>query len=129
MAENKKHILLVEDNEDQSMIMESRLIKWGYDYTLKKTANEALEHLKGNKPDLIITDHDTQSTKNGIDVIIEAKTLGIPVIMHSNSSVKNEAISSGAKFFLEKTCESELIRKKIQEAIDNRELVSSGRTR
>ncbi len=117
MSNARKHILLVEDNEDQSMIMEARLNKWGYDCTLKKSADDALAYLQENKPDLIITDYDTNSKNTGIDVIKKAKTHNIPVIMHSNSSVKNEAISAGAKFFLEKTCDKEIIQKKIQEVI------------
>jgi CheY-like chemotaxis protein len=112
------------------MIMEARLAKWGYDYTLKKNADEALHCLETNKPDLIITDYDTRSVSNGLHIIDAGKKLGIPVIMHSNSNVKNEAFAAGAKAFLKKECDREIFQKKVHEVISNSELaVSGGRTR
>ncbi len=105
MKNGQTHIWLVEDDKDLRELMEDRLHAAEYtqrSFTKAESAINALNNLKDTdeKPDIIITDYDTKSGKNGLDVTRKAKEMGIPVIMLSASAgVKYQAEAEGAVFF------------------------------
>jgi|CXWL01.1.fsa_nt_gi DNA-binding NtrC family response regulator len=105
MKNGQTHIWLVEDDKDLRELMEDRLHAAEYtqrSFTKAESAINALNNLKDTdeKPDIIITDYDTKSNKNGLDVTKKAKEMGIPVIMLSASAgIKHQAEAAGATFF------------------------------
>ncbi len=52
----QKKILVVEDEPDLSLVITERLKSVGYDVSCANNGRAALEHIKSNKPDLIISD-------------------------------------------------------------------------
>lgn len=67
-----KKILLVEDDPFLSSLLKNRLQKEGLDVSLAKDGDEALEFLKGNKPDLILLDL-ILPKKSGFEVLEEIR--------------------------------------------------------
>lgn len=67
-----KKILLVEDDPFLSSLLKNRLLKEGFDVSLAKDGEEALEFLKLNKPDLILLDL-ILPKKSGFEVLEEIK--------------------------------------------------------
>lgn len=127
-----KTILLVEDDEDHSMILKERLISSGYNVITSKTAKDAIDKLKVQTPDLVITDFNTPDG-SGMDVLKHIKNASahVPVIMLTAASldftIKKEASENGAKGFLEKPFDINKLKKIINEALSRREYSGIGR--
>ncbi|MBI2075078.1 MAG: response regulator [Candidatus Harrisonbacteria bacterium] len=87
MADERKKILLVEDDRFLSSLLKSRLEKeGGYEVTLAMTGDEALHALDAGAPDLIILDIILPG-KSGFEVLEELRAKpGViaPVIIMSN---------------------------------------------
>lgn len=136
MQNNKKLIWHVEDYHNLREVIKERLIHHGYDYCSFDTADNAIEALNNLKntaekqPNTIITDYDTKSDKNGLDVTKKAKEMDIPVIMLSASTgIKHQAEAVGATFF-EKPYDSKELMAAIQKTTSQSSLVQdSVRTR
>ncbi len=135
MQNNKKLIWHVEDYHNLREAVKERLVHHGYNYCSFDTADNAINALNNlkdtdEKPDIIITDYDTKSQKNGLDVTKKAKEMGIPVIMLSASAgIKHQAEAEGAAFF-EKPYDSKKFMAAIQKATSQSSLVQdSVRTR
>ena len=132
MGINMKTILLVEDDEDHSMILKERLISSGYNVITSKTAKDAIDKLKVQTPDLVITDFNTPDG-SGMDVLKHIKNASpnVPVIMLTAASldftIKKEASENGAKGFLEKPFDINKLKKIINEALSGREYSGIGR--
>ncbi len=108
MKNGQKHIWLVEDDNHLRELIEDRLHATGYSqrsFPKGEFAVNALNSLNSPssseaRPDIIITDYDTKSDKNGLDVTKKAREMGIPVIMLSASAgIKHQAEAEGAAFF------------------------------
>ena len=107
--QQKKKILLVEDDEFLSEILSRRLQEAGFETRLGKTAALALELLKKEKVDLILLDLILPGM-NGFEFLKEIKKNNsplseIPVIVLSNLGQDEEisrAKSLGAKDYLVK---------------------------
>jgi len=56
MSSVKKHILIVEDNEDNCVLIEKILNYYGYKTSIAPTGKAALELCSLSKPDLILMD-------------------------------------------------------------------------
>lgn len=82
-----KKILLVEDDADLANLMKRKLTDSGFKPILVQTGQEALDYLKGNKPDLILLDILLPDI-DGITVLTELtnnpETKDVPVIILSN---------------------------------------------
>ena len=56
MSENKKTILLADDDPDQVFLVKHHLEKWGYEVVAVESREEAERYLEGSCPDLAILD-------------------------------------------------------------------------
>lgn len=121
----KKLIWIVEDDTDQSFLLEERLHYNGYATRSFPTADAAiieLEKLKystDQKPDLIITDYNTKSNNSGLDVIkaAAAKELGIRSIILSANDIEHVAMAHGAVGFFRKPYDNKELVAKVNKVI------------
>ena len=81
MADPKIRILVVEDDPDTSLRMESLIFSLGYE-VLKPVDNseDAITSIKEQRPDILVMDIDIKGELNGIEVVEQIKKLQIPVI-------------------------------------------------
>jgi DNA-binding response OmpR family regulator len=81
----KKKILLVEDEESLRLLYEEELKAEGYEVVTAGNGKEALQQLKGIKPDLIILDI-VMPVMDGMETLgqIMGKKRNIPIIIHTS---------------------------------------------
>ena len=108
MSDNKKKVMIVEDDEHISKVYEIKLAKEGIESSLAKDGEEAVAKITSEKPDLIILDLMIPK-KDGFEVLEEIKknpdTAGIPVIVLSNlgqQTDQDRALHLGANEYLVK---------------------------
>jgi len=105
--DNKKKILVVEDEKAMARALEAKLMRFGYEVTIADNGDQALTLLKNNQYDLIILDL-MMPKKNGFDVLEELRKRGntIPVVISSNLGQENDiktALELGAKDYFVKS--------------------------
>lgn len=108
MTQNKKKILVIEDDEHIAKVYEMKFAKEGYDVTLAFSGERGIEKLATERPDLIILDI-MLPNKDGFFVLEELKKNPdfsvIPVLAISNLGQQKDqerAIALGAKEYLVK---------------------------
>jgi signal transduction histidine kinase len=131
-GKEKVHILIVEDSPTQAAKLEHLLSGQGYAVSIAKNGREALEFLKGEKPDLIISDI-IMPVMDGYELcrIVKAdSTLNkIPVMLLTGLSDPGEVISglkSGADNFITKPYKDEFILSRVEQVLANQEFRKSG---
>ena len=127
----KVHILVVEDSLTQAAKLEHLLAGHGYDVSTAKDGKEALELLKNEKPDLIISDI-IMPVMDGYELCRTVKadsTLSrIPVILLTSLSNPEEVINGlkcGADNFITKPYKDEFILSRVEHVLANREFRKS----
>lgn len=118
MNENKKKVVVVEDDEHISKVYEIKLAKEGIEVILARDGEEAVAKITSEKPDLILLDLMIPK-KDGFGVLEDIKKIpelaSIPVIVLSNlgqQSDQDRALGLGATEYLVK------VDYPIQEVID-----------
>lgn len=118
MNENRKKVMIVEDDEHISKVYEVKLAKEGIDASVARDGFEAVAKITAEKPNLIILDLMVPK-KDGFGVLEDIKKVpelaGIPVIVLSNLGQKadqDRALGLGANEYLVK------VDYPIQEVID-----------
>lgn len=108
MNEQKKTILVIEDDEHIAKVYEMKFVKEGYDVTLALSGEEGMEKVPKSKPDLIILDI-MLPNKDGFFVLEELKKnadfSSIPVLAISNLGQQKDqerALALGAREYLVK---------------------------
>ncbi len=121
MASNKKNVIwFVDDEHTLARMLKYDFNKRGYDCEMFSSVDKAAEELKKRKPNLIITDYDTKSKMNGLDLLKMAGD--VPVIMQSGT----DFISVGGKEVpLKEETEKHGVRKFLKKPFDIRELLSA----
>ncbi|MFD2828567.1 two-component regulator propeller domain-containing protein [Leeuwenhoekiella polynyae] len=121
-------ILLVEDNEDILIVLDD-ILSEEYDLIHAVNGEEGAQMATKFIPDLIITDV-MMPVKDGIDMCHELKlnkeTSHIPVIMLSaknNTAVKVSGYKEGADDYLTKPFEPALIRARVRNLLDSRNML------
>lgn len=106
MSENKKRILIVEDDEHISKVYKMKFSSEGYDIILAVDGEEGIEKITSEKPDLIILDLALPKI-DGFTVLKEIKKnpelAKIPVLVLSNlgqQSDKDRIIALGGNEFM-----------------------------
>ncbi|MFX1480778.1 MAG: response regulator [Promethearchaeota archaeon] len=117
-------ILIVEDDIYLQKLYEMMLDTQGYKVVAKAgNGDEAIDLFKSlsTKPDIILMDH-RMPIKNGIEATIELIKLNSNskiIFISADNSVKKQALSSGAKKFIEKPFSIEQLHQEIKSVIDN----------
>ncbi|MFZ2303846.1 MAG: response regulator [Minisyncoccia bacterium] len=108
MNENKKKVMIVEDDEHISKVYEIKLAKEGFATSLAVDGEEAVKKITIEKPDLILLDLMIPK-KDGFGVLEDIKKIpelaGIPVIVLSNlgqHTDQDRALALGANEYLVK---------------------------
>ena len=108
MSDNKKKVMIVEDDEHISKVYEIKLAKEGIASSLAVDGDEAVVKITAEKPDVILLDLMIPK-KDGFGVLEDIKknpaTASIPVIVLSNlgqQADQDRALGLGANEYLVK---------------------------
>ena len=108
-------LLLVEDSETQALQFRLLLESTGFVVERTRTAEEALERLNGELPDLVVADYNLPGM-NGDELVRRmrqaARTRTLPVLMLTGASapdVERQGLDSGANAYLPKSSETALL--------------------
>ena len=120
-----KKILVVEDNKDNSFLIDKILKHFGYEVVIKETGGDAIEYCSDNSDiDLVLMDV-TLPDINGLDVVSQLKSdqkfSKIPFIAltgHSDQAVKIKAKEVGCSHLLEKPYEPSELKKVLEQFIN-----------
>jgi DNA-binding response OmpR family regulator len=115
----KKKLLLVEDEKNLCLLYREELQEAGYNVTAVLDAESALERIKKQKFDLIITDI-RMPGKNGIDLItqIMAMRKDIPIIINTAyQSYKHDFMTWAADAYVVKSASLAELKAKIKELV------------
>jgi two-component system KDP operon response regulator KdpE len=103
--ENKKRILVVDDEQQITLVLRSGLAKHGYDVRVAAEGESALELFRLWTPDLVVTDL-SMPNMNGLELCRRLRaTSSVPIIVLSvkgDESTKVEALDSGADDYVTK---------------------------
>lgn len=91
----KSRVLIVEDDENQRALYEEELADEGYEIITAADGREALQIVKENRPDLVVTDIN-MPVMDGLDMIsrlIEVDR-SIPIVIHTAYASYREQFSS-----------------------------------
>jgi len=109
MANQKRKILMIEEDRFLRKVYRDKLSKIGFEFLEATNGEEGLNKIIAEKPDLVILDL-ILPRKNGFDVLIDIKsnknTQSIPVIILSNLGQESDirrGLSLGAEDYLVKT--------------------------
>jgi DNA-binding response OmpR family regulator len=115
----KKKILLVEDEQNLCLLYKEELKEAGYNVTAVLDADSALERIKKNTYDLIVTDI-RMPGKNGIDLITQIMALrkDIPIIINTAyQSYKHDFMTWAADAYVVKSSSLAELKAKIKELV------------
>lgn len=119
MTEEKKRILVVEDEKNLCLLYQEELAKEGYEVVTANTAAEALALIKEQNFDLVITDI-RMPAKNGIELVSEIMGVrrDIPVIINTAyESYRHDFMTWAAEAYLIKSASLDELKAKIKELI------------
>lgn len=104
---NKKTIVLAEDNSTLSLLLKFRLEKEGYVLLIAEDGRKAIELIEQHRPDLILTDI-MMPFVSGLEVVSFVRdklNLGSPIIVFSSAGQEEMVLKSfnlGANDFMSK---------------------------
>ena len=103
--ENKKRILVVDDDQHITLVLRSGLTKHGYDVRVAAEGESALELFQAWTPDLVVTDVSMPNV-NGLELCRRLRAFSdVPIIVLSvkgDESVKIEVLDAGADDYVTK---------------------------
>src|SRR4029453_18196628 len=103
--ESKKRILVVDDEQEITLVLRSGLAKHGYDVRVAGEGEAALELFRAWPPDLVVTDL-SMPNMNGLRLCKELREISaVPIIVLSvkgDEATKVEALDSGADDYVTK---------------------------
>ena len=115
----KKRLLIVEDEKNLCLLYREELTKAGYKVTAVSDADTALEKMKKQTFDLIITDI-RMPGKNGIELITQIMALrkDIPIIINTAyQSYKHDFMTWAADAYVVKSASLDELKAKIKELV------------
>jgi DNA-binding NtrC family response regulator len=124
-------VLIVDDDEASRELMLEALRRSGYRLLQADSAENALEILAKERPDLVVTDVQ-MGGMSGIELVREIsarhpEVLVVVVTAFTNSEVTIEAIRSGAFDFIPKPFQVDRLRQVVRNAVEKRDLVQETR--
>ena len=120
-------ILVVDDEEDIQTILSDRLQMYGYEVLTAADGMEALEKVEEASPDLVLLDIELPKL-GGMEVLGRIKSeypemVVIMITAHMTVKRAVEAMKQGAYDFIEKPFNLELVRIKVDKALERQALV------
>lgn len=119
MANDKKRILVVEDEDVLRQVYKEELKREGYEVFTARNGKEALVHLEADKPDLVILDI-AMPGMSGMEAIgpILTKNRKIPIILHTaHPQYQEDLMSWGADAYVVKSGNLTELKNKIRELL------------
>ena len=123
----KRHILIVDDDQQLLEIQQRILERHGYRVTVAETAESALENLTIQIPDAVLLDINLNGA-SGLELIRclreDPRTRNLPVILVSGSSASQttrRALASGANDYVPKPIDYEVLLARLQNQLDARD--------
>lgn len=125
-------ILVVDDKDSGRKHLRQLLSK--YDYSVVEAVDEdaAIEYLKSNSVDLIITDVKMKKHDSGLDVLrfAQSEHPGTPVILisaYATVSQAVEAMKEGAEDYIERPINNDALIVKVQKALQKKQILDENR--
>jgi DNA-binding response OmpR family regulator len=113
-------VLVVDDVEGNRELACRRLAPFGYDLHQVESGEQALEFIRGRKPDIVLLDY-MMPNMNGVEVLRvirqDWQTSSIPVIMvtaRAESEAVVEALDAGADDYVTKPIDFDVLRARIE---------------
>jgi two-component system response regulator PilR (NtrC family) len=125
-VERKPRILVVDDERSMRELLAIVLRREGYEVTLAENGRAAVEVLEREPVDILISDI-KMPDMSGVDVLRAAKQidqdiLGIMITAFASTDTAVEAMRLGACDYLSKPFDIDLLKMKVREKIENRQL-------
>jgi DNA-binding response OmpR family regulator len=118
-----KRVLLVEDEANQRLLYKQELEEEGYEVDVAADGREALDHLEGNRPDIVVLDI-SMPGMDGIETLgkVLSRDNTIPVILHTAySSYKDNFMTWSADAYVVKSSDLSELKVKLAEVLEGRE--------
>jgi DNA-binding NtrC family response regulator len=127
-----RRILLVDDDESLRLVLRMELEELGYAVSLAASAEEALELLEREPPDLVLSDVRMPGL-SGLELLARLRVLapGVAVILmtaYGTIQLAVEAMKAGAYDFIAKPISHEELAILLRRALEHRDLVAEVRT-
>jgi two-component system response regulator PilR (NtrC family) len=125
-VERKPRILVVDDERSMRELLAIVLRREGYEVVLAENGREAVDALERGGVDILISDI-KMPDMSGVDVLRAAKQidqdiLGIMITAFASTDTAVEAMRLGACDYLSKPFDIDLLKMKVREKIENRQL-------
>ncbi len=120
-------VLVVDDSKETCEFLEELLGAMGLEVVKATHPDKAIELLRGESFDLLLSDINLEAKKDGLDLLREAKPLGVDTILLSGFGTLEtaiEAVREGAFDFLSKPWNNEELKALVTRALARRQ--SSG---
>lgn len=126
------NILVVEDREGQRKVLHEQLGRLGHNVVEAENEDVAIQLLKSNSFDLILTDVWMKEQDGGMKVLRAAKeeqpdTTVILITAYSTVMQAVQAVKDGAEDYIERPYKTEQLMVKIEKALQKRHLVQENR--
>ena len=120
------HVLVIDDDEQMQFFLNEALRRQGYAVTLRKTAEEGLQVLRSDAPDLVLLDIRLPGM-SGLEAVEEILKIDprVPIIMMTAHGTRDNAIDAirrGAYDYFTKPFRLEEMEIVIRRALDKRKL-------
>ncbi len=125
-------ILIVDDDQAQLTILQRILQREGYDVDSVKNSTAALEKIKEQMFDLVISDMWMSSRFEGRDLLREIKKIdpSLPVLIITAFAELNDAVNlvahEGAFYYLEKPIQIDVLKREVNRALQSRGVLIEG---
>ncbi len=125
-------ILIVDDDKAQLTILQRILQREGYDVKTVEDSTSALEKIKEQMFDIVISDMWMSSRFDGRDLLREIKKIdpGLPVLIITAFAELNDAVNlvahEGAFYYLEKPIQIDVLKREVSRALQTRGALTEG---
>ena len=125
-------ILIVDDDQDQLRILQRILQREGHDVETVEESETALEKIKEQMFDIVISDMWMSSRFEGRDLLREIKKVdpALPVLIITAFAEINDAVdlvaNEGAFYYLEKPIEIDTLKREVNRALETRGIFTEG---
>lgn len=125
-------IMIVDDDQDQLRILQRILQREGHDVETVEKSQTALEKIKKQMFDIVISDMWMSSRFEGRDLLREIKKVdpALPVLIITAFAELNDAVdlvaNEGAFYYLEKPIEIDVLKREVNRALETRGILTEG---